>query len=492
VFLLVFTAARTYLCSRCVLARLMVWTRSPKKRGVSSVGAEATNLRPVKRVKISAAVDGPCSRLRSGPVVRHPFIVEAATMQIDPLSRFALSPPWNQARHSPNSSVQLLASQDSGASSSDPSVLAVWSPSSYPGKNPSTPRPLGLYPPAVLPSAAPSTSPATTPTSSTVKRRLESSFAASGCTPSPIQPRSTISSTRPPHTPPAEMLLWLEGVFDSEGYDSETLELIARMQPRKHRHVSGPARHAMVDPVPSTTSSPSVSPGSQQPSEVWISEDWPDDVKPLKEHWNPNCWKFALVSISIRGGAGCGCEERCNVSTCANAKENRFCVESNCSFAGCCGNALKENPSLVIARSSLTGMRGVAAKYAIAAGEVRGAYLTHLDLFGPPCRNGPVNDGFRMHLKTRTSGRKYVGIDAKEMGGTLRFMNHACNPCARFHEVQTGTRLTVVGVTVRDTAAGEQVIVSYGDCLWFICRCGWSGCQYRDLQDLPDLDGSAN
>jgi hypothetical protein len=68
-------------------------------------------------------------------VVWHPFIVEAATMQFDPLSRFALSPPWNQARHSPNSSVLLLASQDSGASSSDPSIPAVWSPSSSPGEN---------------------------------------------------------------------------------------------------------------------------------------------------------------------------------------------------------------------------------------------------------------------------------------------------------------------------------------------------------------------
>jgi hypothetical protein len=132
------------------------------------------------------------------------------------------------------------------------------------------------------------------------------------------------------------------------------------------------------------------------------------------------------------------------------------------------------------------------AKYAIAAGEVLGEYLGHLDLFGPPCHNGPVNDVFLMHLKTRTSGRKYVGIDAKEMGGTLRFMNHACNPCARFHEVQTGRRLTVVAVTVRDVAAGEHVTVSYGDCLWFIRRCGWSGCQHRGLQDLPDLDGSAN
>jgi hypothetical protein len=74
----------------------------------------------------------------------------------------------------------------------------------------------------------------------------------------------------------------------------------------------------------------------------------------------------------------------------------------------------------------------------IAAGEVLGEYLGHLDLFGLPCRNGPVNEGFRMHLKTRTSGRKYVGIDAKKMSGTLRFMNHAYKPCLVFMRCRPG------------------------------------------------------
>jgi SET domain-containing protein len=192
------------------------------------------------------------------------------------------------------------------------------------------------------------------------------------------------------------------------------------------------------------------------------------------------------VTMGVRGGAGCGYEERCSAVTCANAKENLFCMDANCSFAGACGKALREHPSLVITRSSVTGMRGLIAKAAIPAGEVLGEYLGHLDLFGPPCRNGPVN-GYRMHLKTRTSGKKCVGIDALEMGAPLRMMNHACNPCARFHEVQTGRHLTVVAVTVRDVQAGEQVTVSYGDRMWFICKCGWSGCQHRDLQDIPRL-----
>ncbi|KAE8955031.1 hypothetical protein PF011_g31917, partial [Phytophthora fragariae] len=94
-------------------------------------------------------------------------------------------------------------------------------------------------------------------------------------------------------------------------------------------------------------------------------------------------------------------------------------------------------------------MRGLVAMAPIAAGEVSGEYFGHLQLFGPPCRNGPTNEGNRMHLRTRTTGNKYVGLDAQNAGGKLRFMNHACNPSTRFHEVQTGQRLTVVAVTVR-------------------------------------------
>ncbi|KAE8891727.1 hypothetical protein PR003_g32828 [Phytophthora rubi] len=114
-----------------------------------------------------------------------------------------------------------------------------------------------------------------------------------------------------------------------------------------------------------------------------------------------------------------------------------------------------------------------------------------MDLFGPPCKNGPINDGYRMHLRTRSTGNKFVGIDALDAGGNLRFMNHACNPSARFHEVQTGQRLTVVAVTIRDVYPGEEVTVSYGNKLWFVCRCGWSGCQHRHLQQLPQDSESA-
>jgi SET domain-containing protein len=134
-----------------------------------------------------------------------------------------------------------------------------------------------------------------------------------------------------------------------------------------------------------------------------------------------------------------------------------------------------------------TDIRGVVATRAIPAGEVLGQYLGHVQLLGPPCRNAPANEGYRMHLKTRTTGHKYVGIDALYEGGMLRKLNHSCNPAARFHEVQTRDTLTVVAVTIRDVFPGEEVTVSYGDRLWFVCRCGWWGCQHRDLQHLTDI-----
>jgi SET domain-containing protein len=156
-------------------------------------------------------------------------------------------------------------------------------------------------------------------------------------------------------------------------------------------------------------------------------------------------------------------------------------------FGGVCGNALKESGSLAIAWSSKTGMRGLVATSFIPAGEVIGQYLGRLELFGAPSKSGPANYGYQMRLKTKTTGIKHAGIDALEEGSVLRLMNHSCNLAAKFHEVQTGDRLTVVAVTVRPIVAGEEVTVSYGNKLWFVCRCGWIGCQHRDIQHLPDV-----
>lgn len=109
--------------------------------------------------------------------------------------------------------------------------------------------------------------------------------------------------------------------------------------------------------------------------------------------------------MGIREGAGCGCEDQCTALSCLNAKESRFCTDWNCVFGGVCGNALRENTSLGIGRSSRTGMWGLTTTALIPAGEVIGEYLGHLQLFGPPYRNGPVNYRLTVHQAPRSSIR---------------------------------------------------------------------------------------
>ncbi|OWY93399.1 hypothetical protein PHMEG_00037221 [Phytophthora megakarya] len=117
---------------------------------------------------------------------------------------------------------------------------------------------------------------------------------------------------------------------------------------------------------------------------------------------------------------------RCNAVNCLNAREGRFCTTYNCAFRGESGNGLRECPDLVISRNRRTGMQGLVASAAIPAGEVIGQYLGYLQVFGPPCKNGPVNDGYRMHLKPRTNRNKFVGLDAVECGSKMRLLNHSC------------------------------------------------------------------
>jgi hypothetical protein len=270
---------------------------------------------------------------------------------------------------------------------------------------------------------------------------------------------------------------WFAEAFESEGYDSEDLAVLAGLIPPRSEISTLPSSRGFS--VVADTSNDSA-------RNVWMPVEWPADVLRLTAQYNPSHWKFPRVTVGERGGVGCGCADRCNAISCKNAKASRFCTASNCSFAGYCSNSLQESSALALRLNARTGMRGVVATKAIFAGVVLSQYLGHVQLLGPPCRNAPANEGFRMHLKTRTTGNKYVGIDALYEGGMLRMLNHSCNPTARIHEVQTGGTLTVVGVSVRDIFPGDKVAVSYGGSLWFVCRCGWWGCQHRDLQHLPD------
>ncbi|KAE9194386.1 hypothetical protein PF004_g20738 [Phytophthora fragariae] len=203
--------------------------------------------------------------------------------------------------------------------------------------------------------------------------------------------------------------LWFAEAFESDGYDSEALAVIESL-PR----LSPASRASSVKSSPGFELVADTALGSAR--DEWLPDVWPASVERITTQFNPRSWKFPRAAIG-----------------------SRFCNELNCAFAGACGNALVGSSALAIRRNARTGMRGLVATAAVPAGEVIGEYLGHVQLFGPPCRNAPANEGFKMHLKTRTTGNKFVGIDALEKGGLLRLMKHSRNAAARFHEVQTGT-----------------------------------------------------
>ncbi|KAE8980561.1 hypothetical protein PR003_g28344 [Phytophthora rubi] len=393
--------------------------------------------------------DGP--RTRSGRAILPCVVNEAVTIQVTLLAQFRLSPP----------SLSSSASQGSPSAASSQRTVTDPSPSGSPSRSPSgspsaspsatseatrtTPTMHGS--PSRQGSQTTTTPPWSPPSPSVERRRGHGDVGTSpvtspqASTVAPWSPQSPFNRLRRHRT--VVVPLWFAEVFESDGYDSEALEIIGS---------PAPPRRASV--TPSASSSPGFAVvGAPPPIDRmagWRLEPWPSDVKQLVAIYNPRHWKFPGVSAGVRGGVGCGCERRCAASTCLNAENSRFCTEYNCTFGGACGNGLHESGALTIARNLRSGMRGLVATAPIAAGEVIGEYFGHLQLFGPPCRNGPTNEGYRMHLRTRTTGNKYVGLDAQNAGGKLRFMNHACNPSTRFHEVQTGQRLTVVAVTVRD------------------------------------------
>ncbi|ETP52190.1 hypothetical protein F442_02755 [Phytophthora nicotianae P10297] len=170
----------------------------------------------------------------------------------------------------------------------------------------------------------------------------------------------------------------------------------------------------------------------------WQPEKWPLEVIFSLLSTIPQDLRFPAVSLGINGGEGCGREDRCLADTCLNALSSRFCNAGNCPFMGECGNSRRESSVLEICRNVRTGMRGVVTRGAISAWEVIGEYFGHLQYFGTPCRSGPANEGYRLRLKTKTTGIKHVRIDALHAGSKLRLLSYSCNPCARFHVMQTG------------------------------------------------------
>ncbi len=76
-----------------------------------------------------------------------------------------------------------------------------------------------------------------------------------------------------------------------------------------------------------------------------------------------------------------------------------------------------------------------------------------------------------MHEDRDQWGQYRVCINSLKYGTLMRFVNHSCNPNARFHEVANGSRRTVVIATLAYIEPGVEVTVDYGDDRWFDCWC---------------------
>ncbi|KAF4041318.1 SET domain-containing protein [Phytophthora infestans] len=185
--------------------------------------------------------------------------------------------------------------------------------------------------------------------------------------------------------------------------------------------VPGSTRHHSGHDSDSTLSSRCSSPGfevietkghSKGPKR-WEPATWPEHVERLHGHITPAYFKYASVSA--------------------------------------------ESKRIAICKSSFRGGLGLVATRAIPKDTIIGEYFGKIEVFGPPCANGYRNNGYMLHLKTPAQSGQRYGIDAREAGGLFRLANHACNPCARFHEVQTGRHLTVAVATVRDVFPGDEI-----------------------------------
>ncbi|GMF50216.1 unnamed protein product [Phytophthora fragariaefolia] len=168
---------------------------------------------------------------------------------------------------------------------------------------------------------------------------------------------------------------------------------------------------------------------------------------------------------------------------------NLYCNINCCPYGGLCGNALVESDKIYLGKNVRTKALGVVAAEDIEASEILGQYLGEMEHVSASRANRPRNNGNRLVMKLRPerpTQPNRVAINAEKMGGLMRFVNHSCEPLAKFAEVSNGRRSTVVVASMQDIRQGEEVTVDYGDDLWCICRCRSDGCRHRHMQDAQD------
>ncbi|KAE9204431.1 hypothetical protein PF002_g20641 [Phytophthora fragariae] len=226
-------------------------------------------------------------------------------------------------------------------------------------------------------------------------------------------------------------------------------------------------------------------PQAQRPRDQFVPARWPYHVAHLREQFNP----LATVFPAVPHFGWCDCSSPCRVDSCRNSRMHLYCNINCCPYGGLCGNALGESNKIYLGKNVRTKVLGVVAAEAIEAGEVLGQYVGEMEHVSASRANRPRTNGYRLVMKMQPERPTHpvrVAINAENMGGLMRFVNHSCEPLAKFVEVSNGRRTTVVVASTEDIRQGQEVTVDYGDDLWFICRCGSDRCRHRHLQDGQD------
>ncbi|KAG2799516.1 hypothetical protein PC118_g18242 [Phytophthora cactorum] len=213
----------------------------------------------------------------------------------------------------------------------------------------------------------------------------------------------------------------------------------------------------------------------------FVSSPWPAHVVYLHDYYNPASLK---LPYELHYG-DCNCSDPCQIDTCHNAQMNVLCTDSCCYWEELCANRPCESPKVEVKRNGTTGKYALVAKTALNHGEVLGEYLGRLRYVESNRTMRPRNEGSKLTLRTKTDGSRSrrVGIGAYQLGGQMRFANHACDANAEFFEFAYGARHTVVVVTTGAIEAGSEVTVNYGTDLWFVCRCKYTKCIHASTQD---------
>ncbi|KAE9071733.1 hypothetical protein PF005_g22958 [Phytophthora fragariae] len=217
----------------------------------------------------------------------------------------------------------------------------------------------------------------------------------------------------------------------------------------------------------------------------FVPARWPFAVAHLREQFNPT----GVIFPAVPHFGWCNCVEPCRVGRCRNSLLQLYCNVNCCLYGGNCGNGLDESTKVALVRNAATRELAVVAQEFIDAGEVLGEYLGELEHVSVSHATRPRNEGYRLIMTQRPERPSHpvrVAINARHMGGLMRFVNHSCAPVAQFLEVGNGRRTTVVIATTHAVYEGDKITVDYGPDLWFVCRCGHPTCRHRDIQDQQD------